>query len=188
MTIVYVPGDSAARSIGADEVAALIRFPCLYDGEVGKAAAFKDIVLTVEALHFLAVSHLGADAGLGVKAGDASAARAHPLCQRPLRRELYFQFACQILPFKLLVLPHIGGDHFLDLARAQQLAEAFAVDPGVVGGHREALYARRHQRVDQRKPVPRLWAGGSHLQADSPGCTTERTRPLMAMMSLRLKS
>ena len=82
-----------ARGLAENEVAGFIRLPCLDDGEVGEDAAFEDVVLTVEGLHFLAFGDLRADAGLGVEAGDACPACAHPLGQRALRAKLDVQFA-----------------------------------------------------------------------------------------------
>ena len=50
-----------------------------------------------------------------------------------MRAEFDLKLARQILPFKFFVLTHIGGDHFLHLLGAQQLADAFIVDTGIVG-------------------------------------------------------
>ena len=55
--------------------------------------------------------------------------------------ELKFELFGQVLALKLLVLAHIAGDHFLDLARLQQLAQAKTVHPGVVADHRQVLRA-----------------------------------------------
>src|SRR3546814_9795737 len=65
-----------ARGLAEDEVAALVGLPPLDDREVGEDAAFEDIILSVEAIHFLALGDERADAGLGVEAGNARAAGA----------------------------------------------------------------------------------------------------------------
>jgi hypothetical protein len=91
----------------------------------------------------------GADAGLGVEAGNARAARAHPLGERALRAEFDLELAGQILPLELLVLADVGRDHLLDLPRAQQLAEPLIVDPGIVRGDGQVLDPAGDDRVDQ---------------------------------------
>src|SRR5690606_18552501 len=59
------------------------------------------------------------------------------------------QLSAQVLPLELLVLAHVGRDHLADLARFQQLAEAEAVDAGVVGNYRQLFCARVPQGGDQ---------------------------------------
>ena len=138
-----------ARCLAENQVAALIRLPRLHDGEVSKNAPFQNIVLTVKVLHFLAISHLCADAGFGVKSGDACAPCPHPFSQCPLRAEFDFQFSGQILPFKFLIFPNIAGDHLFDLAGAEQFAQPLTVNPCIVAGDRQVLDARRDNRIDQ---------------------------------------
>ncbi len=138
-----------ARGLAEDEVAALVRLPALDDGEIGANAALQDIILAVEILHFLALGHFGADTGPGVEAGNAGAARAAALGQCPLRAEFHLELAGQILPLELLVLSHVGGDHLLHLARAEQFAEPFPIDSGIVAGDGEILHAGGLDRVDQ---------------------------------------
>jgi hypothetical protein len=87
---------------------------------------FEHIGLAVELLRLLALGDERAGARLGVEAGNAPA-RAHPLGQRALRREIQ-QLAREILPLELLVLADIGGVHLTHLLRAQQLADALIVD------------------------------------------------------------
>jgi hypothetical protein len=88
-------------------------------------------------------------AGLGEEGGDARAARAHLLGQGALGRELQLQLACEVLALELLVLAHVAGDHLLDLARLQQLAQAEAVDARVVRRDGQVLDAAVAQRLDQ---------------------------------------
>src|SRR5690606_20361219 len=90
-----------------------------------------------------------ADAGPGIEARNARAAGAAAFGERALRTEFDLQFARQILPFELLVLADIGGDHLPDLPRAEQLAEPFAVDAGVVARDGEVPDPRIADRVDQ---------------------------------------
>src|SRR3546814_19155079 len=76
-----------ARGLAEDEVAALVGLPPLDDGEVGEDAAFEDIILSVEILHFLAPGNEGADAGLRIEARYARAARTAAFGERALRPE-----------------------------------------------------------------------------------------------------
>jgi hypothetical protein len=80
----------------------------------------------------------------------AGAAGAQLLGQRALRRELQFKLAGKKLALELLVLPHVAGDHLLDLARLEQLPEAKAVHTRVVRNHGEVLHPRVAQSGDQR--------------------------------------
>src|SRR4029079_14948005 len=68
-----------ARGLAEHEVAALVGLPPLDHAQVGENAALEDISLAVELLALFAFRDLGPDAGLGVEAGDAGAAGAHPL-------------------------------------------------------------------------------------------------------------
>ena len=105
-------------------------------------------VLAAEALHFLALGDLGADAGPGVEPRNAGAARAHPLGERALGAELDFELAGEILPLELLVLADVGRDHLLHLSRPQQLADALIVDPGLVRREGEVLDPAGDDRVE----------------------------------------
>src|SRR6185295_11952119 len=67
-----------------------------------------------------------------------------------LRRELELELAGEELALELLVLADVARDHLSDLARVEELAEAEAVDTGVVRDHGEVLDARVAQRIDQR--------------------------------------
>ncbi len=138
-----------SRRLAEHDVAGFVRLPRLDDGQVGEDSFLQDVVLTPEALHFLALGHLRADAGLGVEAGDARPARAAALGERPLRAELDLQLARQILALELLVLADVARDHLGDLPRAEQLAEPFAVDPGIVRRDRQPRRPCVADRVDQ---------------------------------------
>src|SRR3546814_10076239 len=93
-------------------------------------------------LQLLAFGNKGADAGLGVETGNARAARAHAFRQRSLRAEFQLKLARQILALELLVLTNIGTDHFTDLARAQQLAQALAIRARIIRRDGEILHPR----------------------------------------------
>src|SRR5690606_25965474 len=138
-----------ARGLAEHEVAGFVGLPRLDDAEVGENAALEDVRFAGELLVLLAFGDLGADAGLGVEAGDAGAAGAHALGERALRAELVLELAGEVLALELLVLADVGPDHLPDLARAQQLADALVVDPGVVAREREILDPARLDRVDQ---------------------------------------
>ncbi len=137
--------------------------PCLQGG-IGKFAGIAGPVAT-------------SDPWQGIAAGQRTCGQGDARCGTETRI-VNQQVLRQVIKQGVSGLPHLS-----------QLGCALKLQPRITEPHgHDANDDQRHQRVDQRKPVPRLWAGGSHLQADSPGCTTERTRPLMAMMSLRLKS
>src|SRR5690606_37145287 len=138
-----------AHGLAEDEVPALVCFPALDDRKVCKDAAFEDIVLAVERADFLALGDRSADAGSGVKSRNTRAASAAAFRERTLRAEFDLEFACEILPLEFLVLADIGGDHLPDLARAQELAEPFAVDAGIVARDGEVLDPGVPDRVDQ---------------------------------------
>src|SRR5690606_37931453 len=138
-----------------------VRLPTLDDGEVGENAPLKDIGLAVELLVLLALGDDRADAGPRVEAGDAGAAGTATLGKGALRAAFNLELAGEILPLELLVLADIGGDHLPHLARAQQLAEPFAVDAGIVRGDGELLDTRIPDRLDQ--PL------GNAAQAEAPG-------------------
>src|SRR5690606_32150499 len=86
----------------------------------------------------------------GEERRDARTARAQALGQRALRVELELEFAAEVLALELLVLAHVGRNHFPDLAGFQQLAEAETVDAGIVGDRSQALHPGIPQGRDQR--------------------------------------
>src|SRR5258708_14768854 len=140
---------AVARGLAENKVAALVGLPALDDRQIRADAAFKDVFLAVELLGLFAHGDLSPVAGLGVKTRDARAARAHPLGERALGAEFHLELAGEILPLELLVLADIGRDHLRHLPRAQQLAEAFIVDPGIVRGDGQVLAPARLHRIDQ---------------------------------------
>jgi hypothetical protein len=100
-------------------------------------------------LHFLALGHQGADAGLGVEAGNARAAGAHPLGQRALRAEFHLQLTRKILALEFLVLAHIARHHLLDLPGAQQLADALRYRSRRCWKRRSGPSPRYRERIEQ---------------------------------------
>src|SRR5690348_10080525 len=138
-----------ARRLAEHAVAGLVGLPCLDDRKVGEDPPLEQVLLAVEDLSFLALGDGGADAGLGVEARNARAARAHALGQRALRAELDLELAGEELPLELLVLADVGADHLPDLPGAQELADAFVVDAGVVAGERQVPGPARLDRLDQ---------------------------------------
>ena len=74
---------------------------------------------------------------------------AHPLRQRALGAELDLELAGEELAFELLVFAHIAADHLLHLLGAQQLADPFIIDPGIVAGEGEVLNPAVANRVEQ---------------------------------------
>src|SRR6185369_9063997 len=71
------------------------------------------------------------------------------LCQRALRREFELEFAGEELALELLVLADVAGNHPLDLARLEQLAQTEAVDTGVVRDDREVAHPTVAKRIDE---------------------------------------
>ena len=139
-----------AGGLAEHGVAGRVGLPRLDDGEIGKDTPLKDVILPVEVLHFLALGDHGADTGLGVKTGNARAARAHPLGQRALGVKLQLQLAREILAHEFCVLAHVGGEHFLDLPRGQKLAQTEIIDARVVRCDGQILGACRDDPVDQK--------------------------------------
>src|SRR4029077_6210034 len=103
----------------------------------------------VELARLLAFGDQRANASAGEERWDAGAAGTKLLGERALRRELELELAGQVLALELLVLADVARDHLLDLARLEQLAEAEAVDAGVVRDDGQVLDARIVQRIDQ---------------------------------------
>ena len=131
-----------AGCLAEHKVAGRIRLPGLHDRKVGKNTFFKDIGLAAKILVLLALGDDRANAGLGIKAGNACTARTHPLGQRALGIELELQFAREILAHELGVLAHIGRDHLLDLTGLQKNADTEIIDARVVRGEGQILRAR----------------------------------------------
>ena len=111
-----------ARGLAEHGIAGRVRLPRFDDGEIGKDAPLKDVILPVEILHLFALGDHGADARLGVETGNASTACAHALGQRALGVELQLQLTAEVLAHEFRVLAHIGREHFLDLPCRQKLA------------------------------------------------------------------
>ena len=137
-----------ARRQAELQIAALVGAVCLDQRHVGHQRALHHIGLAVELAQLLPSATMVPTPVL-VKKGDAGAASAQLLGQRALGREFQLQLARQVLALELLVLAHIGRDHFLDLARLQQLAQAETVHAGIVRGHGQPLDTAGHQRIDQ---------------------------------------
>src|SRR5690606_28534540 len=112
-------------------------------------AALRDRSLAVERLMLPPLGDQGADSGLGIEAWNAGTARAAALGERALGAEVDLELAGPMMQFELLIHYDIGGNHQADLAGAEQLAETFIVDAGIVGGDGEILDPARLDRVDQ---------------------------------------
>ncbi|GJE44159.1 hypothetical protein AEGHOMDF_3345 [Methylobacterium soli] len=138
-----------ARGQPVGEVALGVAPVGVDEGEVGEEAPLHHVLRAVELAHLLALGHLGADAGLGEEGRDAGASGADALGQRALRVELDLELVGQELAGEFLVLADIGRDHLGDLSGVEELAEADAVDPGIVRDDGQALHARFAHRVDQ---------------------------------------
>jgi len=75
------------------------------DGDIGDEAGFHDIVIFAEAAEFLALGDQRADAGLGEKGRNASAAGADAFGQGSLRIEFQFEIARRYCSAKSLFSP-----------------------------------------------------------------------------------
>ncbi len=149
-----------ARRLAVDEIALGVAPIGMDDRQIGDEPALHHVALAVEFARLLAFGDLGAVAGLGEERRDAGAAGADALGQRALRIEFDFQLAGEKLLHERLVLPHIGGDHFLDLAAVEQHAQP--------SRRRFRNYWKR--RSGSSRPN-RGWQGSR-----PPGCRTGRTR------------
>src|SRR5271157_362795 len=125
-------GVEVARGAAVDEVAVQVGLPGLDQRQVSHDAALEDVSHTVEVLELLAVGDHGAHAGARVEAGNAGAAGAHALGQRALGAELDFELAGKELALEFRVLAHIAGDHFFDLPRFEENAEAQPSTPALL--------------------------------------------------------
>ena len=121
-----------ARSLAEDQVAGFIRLPRFHYCKVSKYPALKDIITSAKRLDFLALGDGGPHPRGRIKTGDARTPCPHPFSERALGAEFDFEFASEILPLKFLILADIARHHFLDLARAEQLTEAFAVNACII--------------------------------------------------------
>mmetsp|Transcript_29414 Transcript_29414/g.57495 ORF Transcript_29414/g.57495 Transcript_29414/m.57495 type:complete len:249 (+) Transcript_29414:2841-3587(+) len=142
-----------AGGLAEDKVARCIRFPRFDDAQIGKDALFEDIGLGRaigagrEILVLFAIGNDGAYACLGIKTGDAAAARPHPFGQGALGVELKLQLAGQILAHELGILAHIGGDHFAHLPGLQKNPNAKIIHARIVGRKGQILGARVLDRI-----------------------------------------
>ena len=128
---------------------------------IGHQRTLHDIGFAVKLAQLFAFGHDGAHTGLGKKRRDASAAGTQLLRQRALRREFEGQLAGQVLALELFVLTDVAGNHFLDLAGLEQLAQSEAVDAGVVGNRGQVLRAAVTQGINQG-----LWDAAQTKTAD----------------------
>src|SRR5258708_26875298 len=94
-----------ARGLAEQQIAALVGLPALDDRKIRANAALEDIFLAAEFLDLFALGHLRAVARLCVKPGNACAARAHPLGERPLRAKFALNVAGHNFPPDLLATP-----------------------------------------------------------------------------------
>ena len=105
--------------------------------------------LPSKTLCLFAFGQFGAEAGAGVKPGNARAARAQSFGECALRDEFKFEFARQHLALELLVLADVGGHDLLHLSGGEQNAHAEAIHAGVVADDGEAFHAAVVQGGDE---------------------------------------
>ena len=125
-------------------------FQAFTRAHVGDDAPLEDVGFAVELLGFFAFGHHGTQAGGRVEAGNAGAAGAQAFGERALRRELDFELAREELALEFGILTHVGGDHFLDLARCQQQAQSPVIHAGIVAGDGEVAHAGIAKGRDKR--------------------------------------
>jgi hypothetical protein len=71
------------------------------------------------------------------------------LRQGALGRQFQVQLVGEVLPLEFVVVANVGGDHLADLAGAEQLAQAKAIDACVVADDGQAFFAGVAQGGDQ---------------------------------------
>ena len=138
-----------ARGLPVDEVAEAVGLPRGHEGEVADDAALEDVLPPVE---FAGLLPLGDDRAVAAgvkKAGDARAAGADPLGERPLRAELQLELAGQVLPLELGVLPDVGRDHLPDLSLPEEDPEAPVVHAAVVRDAGQSRHVALGERQDE---------------------------------------
>ena len=100
-----------ARCLAENEVTAFVRLPRLNDRQIGKDTAFKDIILTVEILDFLALGNLRTNAA----GQDLNRAWQAPSAER----------SPEVL-FVQQQMARIGVDGFLDIHGDEEIPHVFA--------------------------------------------------------------
>ena len=83
--------------------------------------------------NLLALGDLGTDSCGGKKGRNSGSCGPTAFCEGSLRYQFYLELAREHLAFELVVLAHIGTNHFANLPRLQEKSEAKTVDAGVVG-------------------------------------------------------
>src|SRR5690606_3935618 len=68
-----------------------------------------------------------------VESWNSRTTRSTPLSERALWCEFKVDFTREIFPLERLVLADVGSNHFLDLTRGEEQAEAGAINTGIVG-------------------------------------------------------
>ena len=138
-----------AGRLAEHQIARLVRLPALDQADVGKNPMLEDIGLAIEILMLFALGYLRPDAGLGIETRNTRPTGATRFGKSPLWAEFHFQFAGKKLSFEFLVLADIGSDHLLHLPRAEQLAETFIINAGIVRGDGKPFDAVLLDRIDQ---------------------------------------
>ena len=143
-----------ARGLAVDEVAEAVALPGRDQREVADDALLEHVLLAVEDARLLALRDQRARAGRGEEGGDAGAAGAHALGERPLGDELDLELAGEVLPLELLVLADVRGDHLPDPPVSEQDAEAPVVDAAVVRDDGQVPGALPVERGDEFSGMP----------------------------------
>ena len=130
-----------------------------------------------------ALGDLGADPGRGEERRDPGAARAHPLGQRALRRQLDLELAGQVLAGELLVLPDVRRDHPpRSASRRAARPRPQSSTAAVVRDRLEVVDAGVEQRVDQHRRDP-AQTETAHRQRRAVGMSATASAALATTLS-----
>src|SRR6185369_931865 len=110
--------------------------------------AFHHVAPSLELPHFLALGHLGTDAGWGEEGGNTGAAGTNALGQGSLGGQLDLDLSREHLLLEYLVFADVARDHLGDLLVLEQVHQTVIGGAGVVGDDREAFGAEIAQRGD----------------------------------------
>src|SRR5919198_5301379 len=138
-----------ARGLAEHQVAPVVAFPRLDEGEVGVERPLHYIPAAVELACLFALRNGGAEPSRCVERRDAGPGSADAFGERPLRVQLQFHRARDHHLLEHLVLANIGANVLTYLSIADQQAQTEVVHTDVVGDGRQVFHAFVRQGRNQ---------------------------------------
>src|SRR5437016_3998616 len=115
-----------------NKVAPPVGLPRFHESEIGLEGAFKHVHAAIEFTRLLAFGDDSTVSGWRKKSRHTGASCTHAFGESTLWNQLNFKLPGESQLFEQLVLSHIRGDYFSDLARFEENSHAQTVDAGVV--------------------------------------------------------